>query len=175
MQLSTYIHRLFSAYEEEEGSSSEIVQVLEYLSGGQLFEKIIESSRGKQRLIIRTMYQLHKASYLYLTIPLFLNVLNIVDIGENEIRQYIRQICAGCSYLATNNIVHLDLKPENIVCTDILDNGINRLKVSLLAQICSHNKMMKGKFCIILHGFKYFRLLILDLPNAYLMSQVNRL
>ena len=37
--------------------------------------------------------------------------------------------------------MHLDLKPENIVCTDILDNGINRLKVSLLAQICSHNNV----------------------------------
>ena len=47
MQIHTYIHRLFSAYEEEEGSSSEIVQVLEYLNGGQLFEKIIESPRGK--------------------------------------------------------------------------------------------------------------------------------
>ena len=138
MQLFTYIHRLFSAYEEEEGSSSEIVQVLEYLSGGQLFEKIIESSRGKQRLITRTTYQIHN---IYPTIPLILDVLYIVDIGENEIRQYIKQICAGCSYLATNNIVHLDLKPENIVCTDILDNGINRLKVSLLAHICSHNKM----------------------------------
>ena len=117
---------------------------------------------------------------IYPTIPLILDVLNIVDIGENEIRQYIKQICAGCSYLATNNIVHLDLKPENIVCTDILDNGINRLKVSLHAQICSHNikycnQMIKGKFCIILHDFKYFRLLILDLPSAYLMSQVNRL
>ena len=83
--------------------------------------------------------------------PLILNVLNIVDIGENEIRQYIRQICAGCSYLATNNIVHLDLKPENIVCTDILDNGVNRLKVCLLAHVCSNinvncNQMVKRKF-----------------------------
>ena len=114
---------------------------------------------------------------IYPTIPLILDVLNIVDIGENEIRQYIKQICAGCSYLATNNIVHLDLKPENIVCTDILDNGINRLKVSLLAHIYSqnNNQMIKVKFCIILHDFKYFRLLILDLPNAYLMSQVKRL
>ena len=42
------ILRLFAAYEEErEGSASEIVQVLEYLSGGQLFEKIIESPYGK--------------------------------------------------------------------------------------------------------------------------------
>ena len=72
MQLFTYIHRLFSAYEEEEGSSSEIVQVLEYLSGGQLFEKIIESSRGKQRLITRTTYQLHKLQAYILRLHSFL-------------------------------------------------------------------------------------------------------
>ena len=55
----------------------------------------------------------------------------LLDIGEFEIREYVRQICTGCSYLATNNIVHLDLKPENIVCTDILDGNINRLKVEI--------------------------------------------
>ena len=52
--------------------------------------------------------------------------------GEFEIREYVRQICTGCSYLATNNIVHLDLKPENIVCTDVLDGDINRLKVNII-------------------------------------------
>ena len=56
---------------------------------------------------------------------------SFLDIGEFEIREYVRQICTGCSYLATNNIVHLDLKPENIVCTDILDGNINRLKVDI--------------------------------------------
>ena len=57
---------------------------------------------------------------------------HLLDIGEFEIREYVRQICTGCSYLATNNIVHLDLKPENIVCTDILDGNINRLKVDII-------------------------------------------
>ena len=41
--------RLFAAYEEETKSTTEIVQVLEYLSGGQLFEKIIESPFSKFR------------------------------------------------------------------------------------------------------------------------------
>ena len=54
-----------------------------------------------------------------------------LDIGELEIREYVRQICTGCSYLATNNVVHLDLKPENIVCTEVIDGSINRLKVGL--------------------------------------------
>ena len=59
------------------------------------------------------------------------NAIIFLDIGELEIREYVRQICTGCSYLATNNVVHLDLKPENIVCTDVIDGSINRLKVRL--------------------------------------------
>eukprot|EP00092_Neocalanus_flemingeri_P025694 GFUD01027856.1.p1 GENE.GFUD01027856.1~~GFUD01027856.1.p1 ORF type:complete len:392 (+),score=90.66 GFUD01027856.1:31-1176(+) len=31
---------------------------------------------------------------------------------------FLKQICMGVEYLHSNNIVHLDLKPENIVCTD---------------------------------------------------------
>ena len=107
---------------------------------------------------------------IYLTIPLFLNVLIIVDIGENEIRQYIKQICAGCSYLATNNIVHLDLKPENIVCTDILDNGINRLKVSLLAQICSHNNESNDKREILYRTTRFQIFQIVDFGFAQRLS-----
>ena len=41
------LYRLFAAYEEEAESTTEIVQILEYLSGGQLFEKIIESPYSK--------------------------------------------------------------------------------------------------------------------------------
>ena len=64
-------------------------------------------------------------------IVLDINAIIFLDIGELEIREYVRQICTGCSYLATNNVVHLDLKPENIVCTDVIDGSINRLKVRL--------------------------------------------
>ena len=45
-----YLFRLFAAYEEEKESTTEIVQILEYLSGGQLFEKIIESPYSKFRV-----------------------------------------------------------------------------------------------------------------------------
>merc|ERR1711974_55553 len=37
---------------------------------------------------------------------------------ESEIREYIRQICCGCAYLAASNVAHLDLKPENIMCSN---------------------------------------------------------
>lgn len=34
---------------------------------------------------------------------------------EPEAKRYIRQICEGLQYMHENNIVHLDLKPENIM------------------------------------------------------------
>jgi serine/threonine protein kinase len=34
---------------------------------------------------------------------------------EEEAKKYIRQVCEGLQHMHENNIVHLDLKPENIV------------------------------------------------------------
>jgi len=76
------ILRLVTAYEDPEEEL--VIQITEFLSGGELFERILDSN---EKLV------------------------------ECEIRDYIRQICCGCAYLATNNIAHLDLKPENIMCS----------------------------------------------------------
>ncbi|CAF0817484.1 unnamed protein product, partial [Didymodactylos carnosus] len=35
---------------------------------------------------------------------------------ENEAKKYMRQLCQGLEHMHENNIVHLDLKPENIMC-----------------------------------------------------------
>ena len=41
------------------------------------------------------------------------------DLTERNIAiQFIKQICQGCSYLSLKKIVHLDIKPENVVCAD---------------------------------------------------------
>eukprot|EP00092_Neocalanus_flemingeri_P038550 GFUD01041978.1.p1 GENE.GFUD01041978.1~~GFUD01041978.1.p1 ORF type:complete len:189 (+),score=56.29 GFUD01041978.1:115-681(+) len=66
-------------------NSREIIVVMEYLDGGDLFEKVAEEE-----------FQLTEADCCH----------------------YLRQICMGVQYLCENSIVHLDLKPENIVCTD---------------------------------------------------------
>ena len=34
---------------------------------------------------------------------------------EEEAKKYIRQICQGLAHMHENNIVHLDIKPENII------------------------------------------------------------
>lgn len=38
------------------------------------------------------------------------------DLTESECVSFMKQICEGVRYLHENNVVHLDLKPENIIC-----------------------------------------------------------
>lgn len=60
----------------------EMCLITEFLSGGELFEKI---SNPNYRMT------------------------------EYEAKRYIRQICEGLQHMHENNIVHLDIKPENIL------------------------------------------------------------
>ncbi|XP_063315580.1 myosin light chain kinase 2, skeletal/cardiac muscle [Pelobates fuscus] len=88
--------QMFDALE----TPSEIYLFLEYVEGGELFERIIDDS-----------YQLM----------------------EVDAMVYVRQICEGIFYLHQMYVLHLDLKPENIVCVSksshmvkIIDFGLAR-------------------------------------------------
>lgn len=56
--------------------------------------------------------------------------------------RYMQQILEGMQYVHKQNIVHLDLKPENIVCVDTTGTRIKIIDFGLaselgeLAQIC---------------------------------------
>ena len=39
------------------------------------------------------------------------------DLNESDCCHFIRQICQGLDYIHQKDIVHLDIKPENIVIT----------------------------------------------------------
>ncbi|RNA07318.1 Twitchin [Brachionus plicatilis] len=60
----------------------EMVLITEFLSGGELFEKIADPN---------------------------------YKMTEPEAKKYIRQILEGLQHMHDNNIVHLDIKPENII------------------------------------------------------------
>ncbi|XP_060704800.1 myosin light chain kinase, smooth muscle-like [Hemiscyllium ocellatum] len=81
-------------------SRTEIVMVMEYISGGELFERIVDED---------------------------------FELTEPTCVVYVRQILAGLQFMHQQSIVHLDLKPENIVCVDkngtlikIIDFGLAR-------------------------------------------------
>ncbi|XP_023315509.1 uncharacterized protein LOC106652366 isoform X1 [Trichogramma pretiosum] len=71
--------RLTAAFE----SQREIIMVTEYISGGELFERVVADD---------------------------------FTLTEKDSIIFMRQICDGVKYMHENNIVHLDLKPENIMC-----------------------------------------------------------
>ncbi|CAF0846330.1 unnamed protein product [Brachionus calyciflorus] len=62
--------------------ADEMVLITEFLSGGELFEKIADPN---------------------------------YKMTEPEAKKYIRQILEGLQHMHDNNIVHLDIKPENII------------------------------------------------------------
>uniref|UniRef100_UPI00398F6C55 myosin light chain kinase, smooth muscle isoform X2 n=1 Tax=Pristiophorus japonicus TaxID=55135 RepID=UPI00398F6C55 len=81
-------------------SRSDIVMVLEIVSGGELFERIIDED---------------------------------FELTERECIQYMQQINEGVQFIHKQEIVHLDLKPENIMCVNktgarikLIDFGLAR-------------------------------------------------
>ncbi|XP_061083193.1 myosin light chain kinase, smooth muscle [Conger conger] len=79
---------------------SDIVMVLEMISGGELFERIIDED---------------------------------FELTEREVIKYMLQIIDGVQFIHKQGIVHLDLKPENIMCINktggkikLIDFGLAR-------------------------------------------------
>ncbi|XP_051628637.1 myosin light chain kinase, smooth muscle-like isoform X3 [Manacus candei] len=79
---------------------TELVMVMEYVAGGELFERIVDDD---------------------------------FEHTEPSSAQYVRQILEGLQFMHGRAIVHLDLKPENIVCVSpdshcvkIIDFGLAR-------------------------------------------------
>jgi len=75
-----HIIRFINAFE----TPSEVILVMEYLDGGELFERVADDD---------------------------------FNLTESDCCLFMRQICRGVQYLHNQKIVHLDLKPENVVCT----------------------------------------------------------
>ncbi|XP_062303102.1 myosin light chain kinase, smooth muscle isoform X1 [Osmerus eperlanus] len=86
IELMNYLHhpklvQCLGAYDNK----PEMVMVMEFIAGGELFERIVDDN----------FEHTEAASVLYM-----------------------QQICEGIGYMHTQDIVHLDLKPENIVCVN---------------------------------------------------------
>ncbi|XP_077406514.1 myosin light chain kinase, smooth muscle-like [Vanacampus margaritifer] len=63
---------------------------------------------------------------------------------------YMRQILEGMLYVHKQNIVHLDLKPENIVCTDHTGTRIKIIDFGLAS------KLEEGTPLLVMHGTPEF-------------------
>ncbi|XP_074519393.1 myosin light chain kinase, smooth muscle-like isoform X2 [Halichoeres trimaculatus] len=102
-----------AAYE----SRPELVMVMEYIAGGELFERIVDDN---------------------------------FEHTEPTSARYMQQILEGIRYVHKQNIVHLDLKPENIVCVDTTGTQIKIIDFGLAS------KLEEGKPLMVMHGTPEF-------------------
>ncbi|XP_037611310.1 myosin light chain kinase, smooth muscle-like isoform X1 [Sebastes umbrosus] len=95
----------------------EMVMVMEYIAGGELFERIVDDN---------------------------------FEHTEPTSARYMQQILEGMQYVHKQNIVHLDLKPENIVCVDTTGTRIKIIDFGLASEL------EEGKPLMVMHGTPEF-------------------
>lgn len=103
IELMNYLHhpklvQCLAAYDHK----PEMVMVMEFIAGGELFERIVDDS---------------------------------FQHTEPASVRYMQQILEGIAYMHQQNIVHLDLKPENIVCVDTTGTSIKIIDFGLASKL----------------------------------------
>lgn len=88
---------LYEAYE----CAGSFGMVMDYIAGGELFERIVAKE------------------YL----------------EEKEAVEYLHQLLEGLQHMHSKNIVHLDIKPENILCVDSTSNRIKLIDFGLAREL----------------------------------------
>ena len=80
--------------------SQEFIMIFECLRGGELFQRVIDCAQSRQ------------LSEVYIAL------------------QFVKQIVTAVAYLTTQRIVHLDIKPENIMCATNKSDTIVKVRSS---------------------------------------------
>ncbi|XP_047491377.1 twitchin-like isoform X5 [Penaeus chinensis] len=94
-------HKLINLHDAFE-DDDEMVLIFEFLSGGELFERI--TAEG----------------YV---------------MSEAEVINYMRQICEGVKHMHEKNIIHLDVKPENIMCQTRTSTNVKLIDFGLATKL----------------------------------------
>lgn len=114
IELMNYLHhpklvQCLAAYDHK----PEMVMVMEFIAGGELFERIVDDS---------------------------------FEHTEPTSVRYMQQILEGIAYMHKQKIVHLDLKPENIVCVDSTGTSVKIIDFGLASRLDDNTplKVMHG-------------------------------
>ncbi|XP_069588398.1 myosin light chain kinase family member 4 [Ranitomeya imitator] len=100
----TNLIQLYDAFE----SRNDIILVMEYVDGGELFDRIIDEN---------------------------------CNLSEVDTILFIKQICEGIQYMHQMYIIHLDLKPENIMCVSRADYQIKIIDFGLARRYKPREKL----------------------------------
>ncbi|XP_055366717.1 myosin light chain kinase, smooth muscle isoform X2 [Betta splendens] len=103
IELMNYLHhpklvQCVAAYDHR----PEMVMVMEFIAGGELFERIVDDG---------------------------------FEHTEAASVRYVQQILEGVAFMHQQSIVHLDLKPENIVCVDSTGTSVKIIDFGLASRL----------------------------------------
>ncbi|KAK3103159.1 hypothetical protein FSP39_016894 [Pinctada imbricata] len=90
--------QLHDAFEDR----NEMILVLEFLAGGELFDRIAADD---------------------------------YKMTEAEVINYMRQVCEGLKHMHEHSIVHLDVKPENVMCTTKKSTDVKMIDFGLATKL----------------------------------------
>ncbi|XP_033098292.1 myosin light chain kinase, smooth muscle-like [Anneissia japonica] len=93
------------------GSGNNMVIILEIVSGGELFERVIDEE---------------------------------FDLTEKDCVMFMTQICEGMQFMHEKKIIHLDMKPENILCVRKNSNKIKIIDFGLAQEYTDGLKVSCG-------------------------------
>lgn len=63
------------------------------------------------------------------------------ELTEREVIKYMLQIIDGVNFIHKQGVVHLDLKPENIMCVNKTGSKIKLIDFGLARQLGSYNRL----------------------------------
>ena len=67
------------------------------------------------------------------------------ELKETDCVRFMKQICDGIAYMHVKSIVHLDLKPENVMCVSKHSNQVNYYHLFL--RYCVISKIQNNLQC----------------------------
>ncbi|ESO99756.1 hypothetical protein LOTGIDRAFT_141643, partial [Lottia gigantea] len=110
-------HKKLLQLHEAFDQPGEMVMILELLSGGELFDRLVEQD---------------------------------YDLTEEDCITYMKQVCQGVQHMHQQNSIHLDLKPENVMCVTKDSKDVKIIDFGLA------QKLEEGKAIKVLFGTAEF-------------------
>jgi serine/threonine protein kinase len=90
-------------------------------------------------------------------------------LSERACAVFIRQICEALEYIHSKNIIHLDMKPENVLCLSKNGNRIKIIDFGLARFYDPKKKLQVGPlFCFVYNPISFLVLIVHSASHTFI-------